>query len=141
MILEGSKPDVYREGRDVLISKPNSNTCPINMLLRYLSSAGIKHDSTDSIFRPISFCKSSGTYKLRKVKLSHTGETMLSALEILRLDKKQIRINSLRSAGATAAATAGVDDRLFMKHGRWKTDLAKDCDVKENILYSFSVTK
>ena len=49
LFLEGSKTDVYREGRDVLISKTNSNTCPVNTLLRYLSSADIMHDSTDYI--------------------------------------------------------------------------------------------
>jgi hypothetical protein len=36
LFLEGSKTDVYREGRDVLISKTNSNTYPVNTLLRYL---------------------------------------------------------------------------------------------------------
>jgi hypothetical protein len=39
----------------------------------------------------------------------------------------------LRSGGATAAAAAGIDDRLFKKHGRWKSDKAKDGYVKENI--------
>jgi site-specific recombinase XerD len=84
LFLEGSKTDVYRAGRDVLISKTNSNNCPVNTLLRYLSSADIMHDSTDFIFRPLSFCKSSGTYILRKGKLSYTTlrETMLSAHEI-----------------------------------------------------------
>jgi hypothetical protein len=37
--------------------------------------------------------------------------------------------------------TAGVDDRLFKKHGRWKTNHAKDGYVKENILDRLSVTK
>jgi hypothetical protein len=38
LFLEGSKTDIYREGRDVLISKTNSNTCLVNTLLRYLSN-------------------------------------------------------------------------------------------------------
>ena len=50
LFLEGSKTDVYRKGRDVLISKTNSNTCPVSTLLRYLSSADSMHDSTDYIF-------------------------------------------------------------------------------------------
>ena len=101
LVLEGSKTDVYREGRDVLISKTNSNTCPVNTLRRYLSSADIMHDITDFIFRPLSFCKSSCTYTLRKGKLSYTTarETMLSAFEIFRLDKKQFGLHSLRSGG------------------------------------------
>jgi hypothetical protein len=39
----------------------------------------------------------------------------------------------LRSGGVTAAATAHVEDRLFKKRGRWKTDRAKDDYIKENI--------
>jgi hypothetical protein len=115
LFLEGSTPDVYREGREVLIYKTNCNTCPINMLLRYLSSTGIKHDSTDFIVRLLAFGKSSGTYKLRKLKLSYATarETMLSAL--LGLDNRTFCIHSIRSV--TAAVTAGVDDTLLKKHG------------------------
>jgi hypothetical protein len=36
LFLEGSKTDAYREGRDVLISKTNSNICPINESLPFL---------------------------------------------------------------------------------------------------------
>ena len=52
LFLESSKTDVYREGRDVLISKTNTPTCPVNMLLRYsCRQYGL-------IFRPLCFCKS-----------------------------------------------------------------------------------
>lgn len=71
--------------------------------------------------------RTSITYKLRKSKLSYTTarETLLSDLDILGLDKKKRGLHSLRFGGTTAAATAGVNDRLFKKHGRWKTDLPK----------------
>jgi hypothetical protein len=36
---------------------------------------------------------------------------------------------------------AGVDDRLFKKYGRWKSDKAKDGYVKENIDVRLSVSK
>jgi hypothetical protein len=35
--------------------------------------------------------------------------------------------------GATAAANAVINDRLFQKHGRWASDFAKDGYVCENI--------
>jgi hypothetical protein len=38
-------------------------------------------------------------------------------------------------------ASTAVDDILVMKHGRWKTNHAKDGYVKENILDRLSVTK
>ena len=143
LFLEASKTDVYREGRDVVISRTNNSTCPVNMLLRYLSLADIQSDSTDFIFRPLCFCKASDSYKLRNGKLSYTTarEILLSALEKLGLNKKLFGLHSLRSGGATAAATAHVEDRLFKKHGRWKTDRAKDGYIKENISERLSVTK
>ena len=35
-------------------------------------------------------------------------------------------MHSLRAGGATAAANAGVPDRLFKRHGRWKSESAKE---------------
>ena len=89
------------------------------------------------------FCKASDSCKLRNCKLSYTTarEILLSALGKLGLNKKLFDLHSLRSGGATAAATAHVEDRLFKKHGRWKTDRAKDGYIKENISERLSVTK
>jgi len=56
---------------------------------------------------------------------------MVSVVENVDLEKGN-GLHNLRSGGATAAATAWVDDR-YKKHGRWKTDYAKDGHVKENI--------
>jgi hypothetical protein len=65
----------------------------------------------------------------------------LSALETLGLSKKYFGLHSLRSGGDTAAAAAKVEDKLFKKHGRWRTDKAKDGYVKENISERLSVTQ
>ena len=66
LFLECSKHDVYREGRDVLIYKTDNSTCPVNMLSRYCVLANIAPDSTDYLFRPLCFYKSTNTYKLRQ---------------------------------------------------------------------------
>ena len=49
--------------------------------------------------------------------------------------------HSLRSGGATAAANAGINDRLFKRHGRWRSDKAKDGYVKDNLDLLLSVSK
>ena len=41
-------------------------------------------------------------------------------------DISVIGTHRLRSGGATAAANAGILDRLFKRHGRWSIDSAKD---------------
>jgi hypothetical protein len=66
-------------------------------------------------------------------RLRFTNSILLSALSSIGLEKSRYCLHSLRSGGATAAASAGVDDRLFKKHGRWKSDSAKDGYVKESI--------
>ena len=45
-----------------------------------------------------------------------------------------------KAGGASAAADAQVSDRLFKRHGRWKSDKAKDDYIKDNILSLLSVS-
>eukprot|EP00731_Ephydatia_muelleri_P026444 Em0018g544a len=51
------------------------------------------------------------------------------------------RILSLRAGGATAAANAGVPDRLFKRHGCWRSESAKDGYVKDSVERRLSVSK
>ena len=44
-------------------------------------------------------------------------------------------------ANGLQSLSSRVDDILFKKHGRWKTDHVKDDYEKENILDRFSVIK
>ena len=53
----------------------------------------------------------------------------------------QFGLHSLRSGGATAAANSGVADRLFKRHGRWKSELAKDGYVKDSLCNRLQVSK
>ena len=49
--------------------------------------------------------------------------------------------HSFRSGGATKAANSGVGERVFQRHGRWKSVSAKDGYVKDNITSRISVSK
>ncbi|KAK3087837.1 hypothetical protein FSP39_011297 [Pinctada imbricata] len=143
LFIEKSKTDQYREGNWVLISKINSPACAFTFLKNYLSSAQISLSSDEFIFRQLSFCKSSNDYKLRSSEhLSYTRarELLLEKLNDLDLDISKYGLHSLRSGGATAAANRGVSDRLFKKHGRWRSERAKDGYVKEDISSLLSVS-
>ena len=48
---------------------------------------------------------------------------------------------SLRAGGASAAANAGVPDRLFKRHGRWRSESAKDGYIKDSESALLSVSK
>ena len=67
--------------------------------------------------------------------LSYTRlrELFLQKLTSLGFDAKQFGPHSLRSGGATAAAQVGVPDRLFKRHGRWRSETAKDGYVKDSM--------
>ena len=50
-------------------------------------------------------------------------------------------MHSLRAGGATKAANAGVPDRLFKRHGRWKSEAAKDGYIKDAAEKCLEVSK
>ena len=56
------------------------------------------------------------------------------------LNPKNFGMHSLRSGGATAAANFGVPDRLFKKHGRWRSETAKDGYIKDTLKDGLSVS-
>ena len=143
-VLVQSKTDIYREGREVVISRTGTVTCPVNMLERYLCMAKINVDSDEFIFRSISYCKSTDDYKLRNsgsISYTRAREILLEALGSVGVDKSLFGLHSLRSGGASAAAAAGIEDRIFKKHGRWMSEKAKDGYIKENLNSRLSVTK
>ena len=43
--------------------------------------------------------------------------------------------------GASAAANSGVPDRVFQRHGRWKSATAKDWYVEDSTDVKLSVSK
>ncbi|XP_062576079.1 uncharacterized protein LOC134255412 [Saccostrea cucullata] len=104
-----------------------------------------KAENTAKQYRSLSFCKKFQTYKLRSdnrpISYTRAREIILDSLEKIGLDKCKFGVHSLRSGGATSAAAAGVSDRLFKKHGRWRSENSKDGYVKENQIEKLSVTK
>ena len=53
-----SKIDIYRSGKEVLISKGNTCACPYSMLERYLTYSGLKKGSDSYLFQPACRTKS-----------------------------------------------------------------------------------
>lgn len=138
-----SKTDIYRDGCKVLLAKSDDCCCPFSILLRYVNSSGIELCSEDAFFRKLQFVKCGKNYKLRRGGISYTRmrEIVLEAFESIGYDKAKFGVHSLRSGGATAVANAGVSDRLFKRHGRWRSETAKDGYVKDNLESLLSVSR
>ena len=138
-----SKTDVYRDGAYVLLAKTGHVSCPFNLLHRYVSAANLDLSSSLPFFRSLYFHKATSTYSLRStgVSYSRTREIVLQVFVELGYLKNLFGLHSLRAGGASAAANAGIGDRLFKRHGRWKSDQAKDGYIKDNLDSLLSVSK
>lgn len=138
-----SKTDIYRDGAKVLLAHNGGDTCPYGILKRYVSLAKLQLSSIDPLFSRIQYLKSTKSYKVRAGVLSYTRtrEIVLHAFTSLGYEKGKFGLHSLRSGGATVAANNGVNDRLFKRHGRWKSETAKDGYVKDSMDALLSVSK
>lgn len=140
--ITSSKTDQYRQGDTVLVARTGHSTCPVAMLERYVAAAEISLSSELHLFRGVT--RTSKGERLRPSgSLSYTRmrELFLAKLDQLGYDRSQFGLHSLRAGGATAAASAGVPDRLFKRHGRWKSETAKDGYVKDSEGVRLSVSK
>ena len=98
-------------------ARGNSELCLVATLQRYLNIAKINQNSEEFIFRSITSRKNHQHRTLRKknVPLSCTNAKEL----FLAVVTEKLSLHSLRSGGASAAANAAVNDRLFKRDGCW----------------------
>ena len=128
-----SKTDQLRQGCEVVISRTGSATCPVAMLEAYMKKGGICLGSDAHLFRPIVSSKSNRLRDTGCLTYSRMRELLKAKLDELGFPSTDFSLHSLRSGGATAAARAGVRDRDFQPHGRWKSVSAKDGYVEDSL--------
>ena len=75
------------------------------------------------------------------ISYTHMRELFLAKWRELGFDTASLGLHSLRAGGASAAANAGIEDRLFKRHGRWQSETAKDGYVKDSREARLSVSK
>lgn len=137
-----SKTDQYRDGDSVVIARTGSSTCPVQMLGRYMSMADIDKDSENFLFRPmISVGSTQRLHPGGKLSYTRMRELVLAKLGDIGLEASRYGLHSLRAGGATAAANGGVADRMFKRHGRWRSENAKDGYVKDSLTSRLGVSK
>ena len=142
IFVESSKTDQLREGAWVVIARTQNKLCPVAMLERYCELASVTGEQEKFLFRGLVTTKNGS--RLRSTGgLSYTRarEVVLDMLTAIGLDKKQFGLHSLRSGGASAAANAGVPDRFFKRHGRWRSENAKDGYVKDSLEERLKVSR
>lgn len=137
-----SKTDQYRLGNQIVISKGFSSACPFNMLQKYLKYANLSCSKDCFLFRPV--VRSKAICKLiskdKPLSYTRTRECLVSRLREV-VGDSNIGIHSLRAGGATCAANAGVNDRCWKRHGRWKSETSKDGYACDSLERRLSVSK
>ena len=138
-----SKNDQLRKGDKVVISELPSPACPVKLLVRYLKTLQIPPTSGELIFKPIS--KGKGECKLvspdKSISYSCIREAFRRDLKRIGIDPAKYGLHSLRSGGATSAAKNGITDRVFQRHGHWKSAQAKNTYVDDDIDQRLAVSK
>ncbi|XP_053373596.1 uncharacterized protein LOC123527851 isoform X1 [Mercenaria mercenaria] len=129
-----SKTDQYRFGNEILISKGVTVACPFSMLKRYMCLASIDTSTEGFLFKPVfkSKCVSKLIYKDKKISYTRARECIIKLFKEVAPDLN-IGLHSLRSGGVSTAANNNVNDRCLKRHGRWKTDFAKDMYVSDSV--------
>ena len=140
--VQSSKTDQYREGASLIIARTGSATCPVSMMERYFHMGKLVHTSHGMLFRGIVKTKDGEQlHKTGGISYSRLRELLLDKIAKLGFDPALFGMHSLCAGGATAAANGGVQDRLFKRHGRWKSESAKDSYVKDSVQRRLEVSK
>ena len=140
LLIPKSKTDQLRQGNELVISRTGNSTCPVAML--NLARTGTQLTDHRFLFRPI--CKTAKSESLREsgsISYSCLRESFRKKLRDLGYDPNIYGLHGLQAGDATAAANNGVPDQFFKRHGRWKSDTAKDGYVEDLMEHTMEVTK
>ena len=134
------KNDQSREGNIIHFSELKSKYCPVMNTAMYIHCLGLlpehflicKLAKTKGGHNPIGAYQMSGSY-IRK----HFSEMIKIHLP----NAVSISPHSLRAGGASSAAENGVPDRMISKHGRWKSEGARNGYIRDSLENRLSVTQ
>ena len=126
----------------MVISRCDKVTCPVSNLERYMTLTCVSASKvSDFLFKSI--VKDRPRYKvIDKVKpLRRARESLVGLLCEFVPNTDNISLHAFRSGGTTTAANAQVLDRCWKRHGRWRSETAKDGYVEDSLDNRLLVTK
>ena len=77
----------------------------------------------------------------QKTPISYRRIQEIKVLKAVNLDWRNYGLHSLRSGRASLVEYNGVSDRLFKRHGRWKSDREKDGYIEDSLESLLPVSK
>jgi integrase len=141
ILLPKCKNDQLRQGHIVYISRLDSSKyCPVRHTEEFLIQAELVLDSDDDAhLLPRMLSTKRGLRAHKTLGISYSTARDVFNRYVRKVFGTEIRytLHGLRAGGASEAASNGVDGRSISKHGRWKTQKARNgyiCDSLENRL-------
>ena len=120
----------------------SSKIYPLRQRKYYLTVAKISKNSEEFMFRGLSRGKKFSLHtKYKPISYSRIHGNFIKVLKAVNLDWRKYRLHSLRSSGTSLTAYNSVSDRLFKRHGRWKSDRTKDGYIEDSLESLWSVSK
>ena len=139
LFIQSNKTDQYRDGAWIAVASSRKGPCPVAIMNRYLD--GNRRSCDSPLFCQLSKTKCVCKPRSKGLSYSRLRELVLEAFKDIVPDISDIGTQGLRNGGATAAANAGVPDRLFKRHGRWASESAKDGYVQDPLSSRLSASK
>jgi len=140
--LTRAKNDQFRQGSVVTIARStDSDLCPVAIAEAYFKALGDSPSSDLPVLRRFTASKKGLVPTKHALSYSRTREIILGALRGVVPDVSTYGLHSFRSGGATAAFQAHVPLFLISKHGRWKSDHARNGYLKPSLSQNLITSK
>ena len=111
------------------------------MLEEYFNRGATNLGSQLFLFHPIAGSRGEKLCNSGRLTYTNLRELLKDKLEELGYLSAEFGVHSLRAGGVTAAVASGMLDRLFKKHGCWRSELAKDGYIVDPLGQCHHVTK
>lgn len=115
----------------VFITRSDTPPCPVAVLEKFLSVGG--HTAGLKLFQRVLSTKQGVHLRDQPMSYTRAKELLKRELQCEGPDASEFGIHSLRSGGASTAAALGIPDRLFQRHGGWRSVKARNNYVEESL--------
>ena len=137
------KNDQLREGNVVYIARTRSEYCPVTFVENFCAETGLSLLNEDSFLLPriIRIKKGYKAHQTLGISYTTARETFVKHVRAVYGTVLKYTLHGLRAGGASEAASNGIDGRSISKHGRWKTQKARNAYIHDSVANRLRVTR